>query len=76
MKLYIGIKKLDCKRFECCRKIKSLFLNDLQKEWAKLDDLKSSAWWMASKKHTPIMPHHPDPSSVQVIDTYEYCSNL
>jgi len=44
MKLYMKIEKLDCERFECCRNIKSWFLDDLQKEWAKLNDLKCSAW--------------------------------
>ena len=76
MKLYVEIEKLDCERFERCRNIKSRFLDDLQKEWAKLNDLKCSAWRMASKKPTTIMPHRPDPGSVQVIDTCEYHGNL
>jgi len=76
MELYVEIKKLECEKFECCRNIKSWFLDDLQKEWSKLDKLKCSAWWMASKKCTTIIPHCPDPGSAQVIDTCEYHSNL
>ena len=76
MKLYVEIEKLDCERSERCRSIKSRFLNDLRKEWSKLDDLKCSAWWMASKKSTTIILHHPDPGLAQVIDTCEYHSNL
>jgi len=75
MKLYVEIEKLDCERFERCRNIKSRFLDDLRKEWAKLDNLKCSAWRMASKKR-PTMPHHLDPVSAQVIDTCEYYSDL
>lgn len=76
VKLYVEIEKLDCERFERCRIIKSRFLDDLRKEWAKLDDLKCSAWQMASKKHATITPHRPDPGSAQVIDTCEYHSKL
>ena len=77
MKLYVGVEKLDCERFERCRNIKSRFLDDLRKEWAKLNDLKCSAWRMASKKPATIMPHSPDPGSAQVIiDTCEYHINL
>jgi len=76
MKLYVEIKKLECEKFECCRNIKSQFLDDLWKEWSKLDKLKCSAWQMASKKYATIIPHRPDPGSAQVIDTYEYHSNL
>ena len=73
MKLYVEIEKLDCERFKRCRNIKSRFIDDLRKEWAKLDDLKCSAWRMASKRAT-IMPHRPDPGLAQVIDTCEYHS--
>ena len=76
MKLYVEIKKLDCERFERCRNIKSQFLEDLQKEWSKLDKLKCSAWRTASKKRATIVPHRPDPGSAQAIDTCEYHSNL
>jgi hypothetical protein len=76
MKLYVEVEKLNCERFERCRNIKSRFLDDLRKEWIKLDDLKRSAWRMASKKPVTIMPHRPDPGSVQVMDTCEYHRNL
>ena len=76
MKLHVEIEKLDCERSECCRNIKSQFLDDLWKEWAKLDDLKCSAWQIASEKHATIMPHQPDPGLAQVINTCEYCGNL
>jgi hypothetical protein len=76
MKLYVETEKLDCEMFERCRNIKSRFLDDLRKEWARLNDLKCSAWRMASTKLTAIMPHRPDPGSAQVIDTCEYHSNL
>jgi hypothetical protein len=76
MKLYVEVEKLDCERFEHCRNIKYRFLDDLRKEWAKLNDLKCSAWRMASKKPATIMPHRPDPGSAQVMDTCEYHSNL
>ena len=76
MKLYVETEKLDCEMFECCRNIKNWLLDDLRKEWARLNDLKCSAWRMASKKLTAIMPHRPDPGSAQVIDTCEYHSNL
>lgn len=74
MKLYVEIETLDCERSERCRNIKSRFLDDLRKEWAKLDDLKRSAWRMASKKRATVIC--PDPGSAQVIDTCEYHSNL
>jgi len=77
LKLYVEIEKLDCERFERCRSIKSQFLDDLRKEWAKLDDLKHSAWRMASTKCATVIPHRlVDPGSAQVIDTCEYRSNL
>ena len=76
MRLYVETEKLDCEGFERCRNMKSRFLDDLRKEWSKLDDLKSSAWRMASKKRTTITPHRLDPGSAQVIDTCEYHSNL
>jgi len=76
MKLYVEIEKLECEKFKRCRNIKSQFLDDLQKEWSKLDKLRCSAWQMASKKCTTIIPYRPDPGSAQVIDTCEYHSNL
>jgi len=81
-KLSLDAKKLDCEGFERCRSIKCQFLEDLQSEWTKLDELKRRAWQLTSQSTGLTMPPRPsaDPALVRVqrleIDTCEYQNNL
>ena len=65
MTLYSETQKLDCGNFERCGHIKKGLLEDLQKEWAKLEDLKHRAWQVTSQRS-------PEPGSAQIISTCEY----
>jgi hypothetical protein len=65
MTLYSETQKLDCGSFERCGRIKHGLLEDLRKEWAKLEDLKHRAWQMTSQRS-------PEPGSAQITDTCEY----
>ena len=65
MTLYFEAQKLDCGRFERCRRIKHRLLDDLRNEWAKLEELKHRAWEIASHRS-------PEPGSARIINTCEY----
>ncbi len=65
MKLYVETQNLDCGRFERCGCIKHSLLNDLRNEWTKLEELKHSAWKIASLRS-------PEPGSAQITNTCEY----
>jgi hypothetical protein len=66
MKLYVETQNLDCGRFERCGRIKHSLLNDLRNEWTKLEELKHSAWKIAS------LVRSPEPGSAQITNTCEY----
>lgn len=65
MTLYSEMQNLDCGSFERCEHIKHGLLEDLQKEWAKLEDLKHRAWQMSSQRNA-------EPGSAQIINTCGY----
>ena len=65
MTLYLETKKLDCRSFERCGRIKDSLLEDLRNEWTKLEDLKHRAWQITSQ-------HSPEPGSAQITNTCEY----
>ena len=63
--LYTETQKLNCGSLERCERIKHGLLEDLEKEWAKLDDLKHKAWQMTSQRSA-------EPGSAQIINTCGY----
>jgi hypothetical protein len=76
-KLYVEAEKLDCGKFERCKSIRGLLLDELKNERTKLDELKLRAWRLASQKDFTMrsMPPSPEPGMAQIIDTCEYYRN-
>jgi hypothetical protein len=72
--LHLVTSTLECNGFERCIILKNKLLDELQVEWAKLDELTLHAWQtrMAAQNDPCSNPNTMDLDSAQVIDTCGY----